>query len=78
MKSVDVVSFVRKVKDIFGELYVLINNSGFGKEIFIWEMFEEDWDEVMDINVKGIFLVCKEVVFYMINNREGYIINIVF
>lgn len=78
MKSVDVVSFVRKVKDIFGELYVLINNSGFGKEIFIWEILEKVWDEVMDINVKGIFFMCKEVVFYMINNKEGYIINIVF
>ncbi|OJF67484.1 3-ketoacyl-ACP reductase [Alteromonas sp. V450] len=75
-KSADVASFVRKVKDTFGELHVLINNSGFGKETLIWETSEEDWDEVMDTNVKGAFLLCKEVVPHMINNKEGYIINI--
>ena len=75
-KSADVASFVRKVKDTFGELHVLINNSGFGKETLIWETSEEDWDEVMDTNVKGTFLMCKEVVPHMINNKEGYIINI--
>lgn len=75
-KSAGVASFVRKVKDTFGELHVLINNSGFGKETLIWETSEEDWDEVMDTNVKGAFLLCKEVVPHMINNKEGYIINI--
>lgn len=75
-KSADVASFVRKVKDTFGELHVLINNSGFGKETLIWETSENAWDEVMDTNVKGTFLMCKEVVPYMINNKEGYIINI--
>ena len=75
-KSADVASFVRKVKDTFGELHVLINNSGFGKATLIWETSEEDWEEVMDTNVKGAFLLCKEVVPHMINNKEGYIINI--
>ena len=75
-KSADVASFVRKVKDTFGELHVLINNSGFGKETLVWETSEDDWDEVMDTNVKGAFLMCKEVVPHMINNNEGYIINI--
>ena len=75
-KSADVASFVRKVKDTFGELHVLINNSGFGKETLIWETSEDDWDEVMDTNVKGTFLMSKEVVPHMINNKEGYIINI--
>ena len=75
-KSADVASFVRKVKDTFGELHVLINNSGFGKETLIWETSEKAWDEVMDTNVKGTFLMCKEVVPHMINNKEGYIINI--
>ena len=75
-KSADVASFVRKVKDTFGELHVLINSSGFGKETLIWETSEKAWDEVMDTNVKGTFLMCKEVVPHMINNKEGYIINI--
>ncbi|MEE3130938.1 MAG: SDR family oxidoreductase, partial [Pseudomonadota bacterium] len=42
----------------------------------IWETSEKAWDEVMDTNVKGTFLMCKEVVPHMINNKEGYIINI--
>ena len=75
-KSADVAGFVRKVKATFGELHVLINNSGFGKETLIWETSEDDWDEVMDTNVKGTFLMCKEVVPHMIDNKEGYIINI--
>ena len=70
-KSADVASFVRKVKDTFGELHVLINNSGFGKETLIWETSEKAWDEVMDTNVKGTFLMCKEVVPHMINTRKA-------
>lgn len=75
-KSDEVASFVKEVKNTFGELHVLINNSGFGKETLIWETSEDDWDEVMDTNVKGSFLMCKQVVPHMIENREGYIINI--
>ncbi len=75
-KSDEVASFVKKVKATFGQLHALINNSGFGKETLIWETSEVDWDEVMDTNVKGTFLMCKEVVPHMINNKEGYIINI--
>lgn len=74
--SSDVADFVANAKRTFGELHVLINNSGFGKETLIWEISEDDWDEVMDTNVKGTFLMCKEVVPHMIDNKEGYIINI--
>ena len=75
-KSDEVASFVKEVKNTFGELHVLINNSGFGKETLIWDTSEDDWDEVMDTNVKGSFLMCKQVVPHMVENREGYIINI--
>jgi len=74
--SSDVVDFVANAKRTYGELHVLINNSGFGKETLIWETSEKAWDEVMDTNVKGTFLMCKEVVPHMVNNKEGYIINI--
>jgi 3-oxoacyl-[acyl-carrier protein] reductase len=55
---------------------VLINNSGFGKSTLVWETEEADWDEVMDTNVKGAYLMCKSVVPAMIANRDGYILNI--
>ena len=55
---------------------MLINNSGFGKQSLIWETSEADWDEVMDTNVKGTYLMCKAVVPGMIERKQGYIINI--
>lgn len=68
--------FIKQVKNRFGDMHVLINNSGFGKETRVWETSESDWDDVMDTNVKGTFLMCKYTVPAMIANREGYIINI--
>lgn len=54
----------------------IINNSGFGKDTLVWETSEEDWDDVMDTNVKGAFLMSKAVLPKMIENSEGFIINI--
>ncbi|WP_338516828.1 SDR family oxidoreductase [Alteromonas gracilis] len=68
--------FVKNVSEKFGDIHVLINNSGFGKETRIWETSEADWDDVMDTNTKGAFLMCKAVVPNMIERKEGYIINI--
>lgn len=68
--------FVQQVINRFGDIHVLINNSGFGKETRVWETSEADWDEVMNTNVKGTFLMCKHIVPAMIANREGYILNI--
>lgn len=75
-QSSQVEDFVASVKAAFGDIHVLINNSGFGKETRIWETSESDWDEVMETNVKGTFLMCKQVVPEMIKNKEGFIINI--
>lgn len=74
--SKHVLRFVESVKQRFGDIHVLINNSGFGKETRIWETSEEDWDDVMNTNTKGTFLMCKAVVPNMIENKEGYILNI--
>ena len=74
--ATQVEAFVSQVKEQFGSPEVLINNSGFGKDTLIWETSEQDWDDVMNTNVKGTYLMCKEVVPDMINNEEGYIINI--
>ena len=60
----------------FGGVDVLVNNSGFGKETLIWETSEDDWDDVMETNVKGAFLMCKAVVPQMIQQKEGFIVNI--
>lgn len=77
VKSVkQVTEFVEAAQAKFGDIDVLINNSGFGKETRVWETSEDDWDDVMETNVKGVYLMCKAVVPNMINNKRGYIINI--
>ncbi|RDV27512.1 SDR family NAD(P)-dependent oxidoreductase [Alteromonas aestuariivivens] len=75
-QAAQVEAFIDAVIGEFGPVQVLINNSGFGKETLVWETAEQDWDEVMNTNVKGTYLMCKSVVPHMIESREGYIINI--
>ncbi|MGE5499824.1 MAG: SDR family oxidoreductase [Syntrophothermus sp.] len=55
---------------------ILINNSGLGVQTKIIDCSEETWDLVMDTNLKGTFLLTREVLPYMIKNKSGYIINI--
>ena len=74
--SAQVESFCQQVKAEFGDVHVLINNSGFGKQTLIWQTEEADWDEVMNTNVKGTYLMCKALMPNMIKNREGYVLNI--
>lgn len=69
-------SFVADAVKRFGPVNVLINNAGFGKQTRVWETAEKDWDEVMETNVKGAYLMCRHLVPAMIDAREGYIINI--
>lgn len=75
-QSAQVSAFIDVVTNQWGTADVLINNSGFGKQSLIWETSEADWDEVMDTNVKGTYLMCKAVVPGMIERKQGYIINI--
>lgn len=74
--SQQVENFAANVLNKFSGVHVLINNSGFGKESLIWQTTESDWDEVMNTNVKGAYLMCKALVPAMIENKEGYILNI--
>ena len=74
--SQQVQRFIESIKAQWGDIQVLVNNSGFGKETRIWETSEQDWDEVINTNLKGAFLLCKAVVPGMIDAREGYIMNI--
>ncbi len=60
----------------FGKIDVLINNSGIGIQKKVVDMNPDDWDFVMDTNLKGTFLISKEVLPAMINQKSGYIINI--
>jgi 3-oxoacyl-[acyl-carrier protein] reductase len=59
-----------------GSLDVLVNNAGITRDTLLMRMKEEDWDAVLNINLKGTFLCTKEAVKIMAKQRYGKIINI--
>lgn len=59
-----------------GSLDVLVNNAGITRDTLLMRMKEEDWDTVLNINLKGTFLCTKEAVKIMAKQRYGKIINI--
>jgi len=65
-------SFIKE----FGRLDILVNNAGITKDALILRMKDEDWDAVMDVNLKGTFLCCREAVKLMVKQQNGKIINI--
>jgi 3-oxoacyl-[acyl-carrier protein] reductase len=60
----------------FGSIDILINNAGITKDSLIMRMKSEDFDQVIDINLKGTFLCSKYACKYMSKNKWGRIINI--
>lgn len=64
------------LKDFRG-VDILINNAGIvGPVVPVWEYGVEDWDRVMEINMKGIFLCCKAVMPFMLKQKSGRVVNI--
>ncbi|WP_034600862.1 3-oxoacyl-[acyl-carrier-protein] reductase [Clostridiisalibacter paucivorans] len=60
----------------FNKIDILVNNAGITKDNLIMRMTEEDWDLVLDINLKGSFNVTKSIIRKMIKQKHGSIINI--
>jgi len=60
----------------FGSIDILVNNAGITKDNLIFRIKEEDWDRVLNINLKGAFFMCKVLARKMIKNKFGKIINI--
>jgi len=59
-----------------GRVDILINNAGITRDGLLMRMKEEDWDSVLDINLKGVFLCTREAVKAMAKQRYGRIVNI--
>lgn len=66
---------VTDVVDAFGKIDILINNAGITKDTLMLRMSEEQWDDVMNINLKSVFNVTKHVLRPMMKNKSGSIIN---
>lgn len=71
-----VLNMVKEVEGQLGTIDILVNNAGITKDNLIIRMSEEDWDSVLDVNLKGVFLCTKAVTRAMMKKRYGKIINI--
>ncbi|EIT85052.1 3-ketoacyl-(acyl-carrier-protein) reductase [Fictibacillus macauensis ZFHKF-1] len=74
--SESVTNMVKAVISEFGSLDILVNNAGITKDNLMMRMKEEEWDSVIDTNLKGVFLCTKAVTRQMMKQRKGRIINI--
>ncbi|WP_113738091.1 beta-ketoacyl-ACP reductase [Blattabacterium clevelandi] len=66
---------VKKVIEKFGVIDILVNNAGIIKDNFLFRMSETDWDQVIRTNIYSIFNLTKYVIFPMIKQKNGSIIN---
>ena len=69
-------SMIDKIEDKFGGVDILINNAGISKFNLFTDITEDEWSEVMEVNLNGPYRVTRGVVRHMINNHFGSIINI--
>jgi len=74
--SPDVARLVETTTDTYGRVDILVNNAGITRDQLIVRMSDEDWDKVLNVNLKSVFLCTKAVLKYMIKQRRGRIISI--
>lgn len=72
----EIIKMVEEVINKFGQIDVLVNNAGITRDMLLIRMKEEDFDKVIEINLKGTFITTKAVVPYMMKKHNGRIINI--
>jgi len=76
-KASEVESAVNRVVQEWGRLDILVNNAGItGRSFPIWELSDEDWRRVIDVDLTSVFLCCRAAVKVMLRQGSGRIINI--
>ena len=71
-----VTEMIKATIDHFGKIDILVNNAGITRDNLLMRMKENEWDDVININLKGVFLCTKAVTRQMMKQRYGRIINI--
>ena len=71
----DVENMINQTIEKFGRLDILVNNAGINRDSFAKKMSEEQWDKVIDINLKGTFLCAQAALGPMTEQKSGRIIN---
>lgn len=72
----EVAELVKKTQETFDTIDILVNNAGVTRDNLMMRMDEKDWDLVLDVNLKGAFLMTKAVSRVMMKQRSGRIVNI--
>ena len=75
-KAADIDGLFKKTVERFGRVDIVVNNAGITRDSVIVRMGEKDWDMVLDINLKGAFLVTKAAARIMMKQHCGRIVNI--
>ena len=75
-KFEDTEKMAKEIIDTWGRIDVLVNNAGITRDTLLMRMKQEDFVDVMQVNLVGTFQVTKHVIPYMMKQREGRIINI--
>jgi NAD(P)-dependent dehydrogenase (short-subunit alcohol dehydrogenase family) len=74
-KEAEVREMVKQTISEFSRVDVLVNNAGIWPMAPLWEMDTQDWDNVMGVNLRGVYLCIKHVILHMIQQKSGRIIN---
>ncbi len=72
----DAQRMVDEVKEKFGGLDILVNNAGINRDSVVWKMTEQQWDEVLDTNLKGYFNYIHAAVGIFREQKSGKIVNV--
>lgn len=75
-KTKEVDEAIKQVQEKQGPVDILVNNAGVTRDQLMLKMTEEDWDNVMETNVKSCYNTCKALTRQMLKSRKGVIINI--
>lgn len=73
--STEVKAMIEKIIGLYGKIDCVINNAGVSETGLLQDATAEDYNKIFDTNVKGMFLVTKNILPYMINEKKGKIIN---
>jgi len=72
----DIENLIKETESQLGKIDILVNNAGITRDGLLIRMKEEDFDQVIDVNLKGVFLVTKLIGKKMLKQRAGAIVNI--
>ncbi|NLM26129.1 MAG: 3-oxoacyl-[acyl-carrier-protein] reductase [Firmicutes bacterium] len=75
-KPNEVDQIIKQVLDKWGRIDILVNNAGITRDGLLMRMSDEDWQQVLDVNLSGAFYLCRSAIRPMMKQRSGKIVNI--